>query len=867
MLNTKAVLDYLKSLPRSSKPYNKVRLIVIGAPDVGKSTFVDALLRCEGQKAKTASTSASSQASVVSLNDLVVSRKAPCTSSKGWTETVNFTIWDFNVSNMETTATAAASKEVDEVTIASALQQFHMSRTAVYVVVWRATDGPSGLEVVTKLLVDIQCRAPNAPVFIVGTHADKLAAGETLEAAAAETGGCQWTMNEISDLVGRCFFRFSDPVAMGIPQFLRAHFILDCRDEQAVLPVLTAIHKAANFLKPLFRNPLSTRKPDSHQRLLSYPVPLLYHDLEHVTRDLASDLHQSGIPPIISLDDFIAEANARLQQLNSAAQTSSRGGFDSPTDARAAVAFLHEAGHVLYFSGATLHRAIVVDPPWLFGLLVRLLGGHTSAATAEAKRKSPFRKVKPDAEVGAATPLPPPPPPTPTPPYARAGVLNLSRLKDLLTANEVPQEGPVLEQLMGKFHHLEVSFALTYLVGLLAKFELAVPLDSQHLLIPALLPSTKNTPLSDPSGLQSTSRQIRLTPKWTADSERSLLEDSDPLDCSVYTLPRKKKDGNKIPGQAPPLHHSDSLETPPPTNHRRNFSQNILSKLTSWQSSLVPRSLRGGKSKGTALQSLRSPPTPLAAESFPRHLSPLSTDLWRLVPPHPPPYTATSFLRGDPVRQATRIHRGYSVTPPWELQPDCRNEVLRVYALTYIPAGFWTRLITRLLTDSHLNSVCGNLYNLSSIQPELAASLLTMEPSSAQSAGYTESSDGGCELFPGWSLSRTGLQMTLAGGSIPVFTLEQVGESASSVIAMSSCEIGASSKHSIAELGAEANELTRVKEPCEGALTLCDRDFKAWDLRLLRLSTGAAEAFRECSRGQDSRRVANSSGLLEEPFG
>lgn len=46
--------------------------------------------------------------------------------------------------------------------------------------------------------------------------------------------------------------------------------------------------------------------------------------------------------------------------------------------------------------------------------------------------------------------------------------------------------------------------------------------------------------------------------------------------------------------------------------------------------------------------------------------------------------------------------------PQWRLRAAQRpNEVLRVYALAYVPAGFWTRLITRLLTDTDLNSVCG----------------------------------------------------------------------------------------------------------------------------------------------------------------
>lgn len=69
-------------------------------------------------------------------------------------------------------------------------------------------------------------------------------------------------------------------------------------------------------------------------------------------------------------------------------------------------------------------------------------------------------------------------------------MLNLSLLKDLLIApvNRVEPSLLEVDHLMRRFRHLEVNFALTYLVGLLAKLELAALLDPQHLLVPALIP-------------------------------------------------------------------------------------------------------------------------------------------------------------------------------------------------------------------------------------------------------------------------------------------------------------------------------------------------------------------------------------------
>lgn len=58
---------------------------------------------------------------------------------------------------------------------------------------------------------------------------------------------------------------------------------------------------AISVRKPL----IGTRYEPGLRRLLSYPIPLVYHDLEDVTRDIANDLHAVGIPPIVNLDDFV----------------------------------------------------------------------------------------------------------------------------------------------------------------------------------------------------------------------------------------------------------------------------------------------------------------------------------------------------------------------------------------------------------------------------------------------------------------------------------------------------------------------------------------------------------------------------------
>uniref|UniRef100_A0A0R3T3W3 non-specific serine/threonine protein kinase n=1 Tax=Rodentolepis nana TaxID=102285 RepID=A0A0R3T3W3_RODNA len=778
ILNTKTILEHLKSLPRSSKPYDKVRLMLIGSRSVGKTSLLRALLRCEDQDQSIVE---SENPALLTITPLRITRKCPSDRPiNEWTESVEFGVWDFQT----------PSGRGDEAEgVLSAVQQFLMTKSTIYVVVWSATDAPDGLHTLAKHLVDIQTRAPNAPVALVTTHDD-------LPSCMA---------SNVSEIIDRCFIHSSDPSAMGFSQQIFGRFNInptdlnDYNNLSEIHQLATSIHSAANLLKPPFRKPLiGTKYEPGRQRFLSYSVPLVYHELEGVIRDLAKDLRVAGIPPIVSFEDFVNEVNIRFHE------TSTSSGLESEEVIRSALIFLHEVGFLQYF--ANLSQAIVLDPLWLCDLLLRLLISGTEVQSI------------------------------------RAGVLNLSRLKDLLISSDIqsvpvaPEKSEDIDRFMHRFQHLEVSFAMTYLVGLLGKFELGAPLDSQHLLVPVLLPMRKladfNWKISD-----APNRQIRITPLNTADTNQrqsgieAFLKDSDPLDCSVYTLPRGTRPKKFIEPQLPPPIAEDSSESSA-SSMESSKKHGIFAKLAS---NLVPKALRGHKHKTTG----SSVPSP-----------------------------SIVFDRGDKLRQAA-FRRG-SALPPDHLQVPswiCQaapsaHEVLRVYALSYVPAGFWTRLITRLLTDSDLNVICGHLYNLSTVAPELRASLLSLENRSSSTG----------TLQCGWNLSRMGIQLTLAGGALPVFTLEQVGNRVSFATAsIEETEIAMEANESIRlgdfdlrEIGLEKGDSTFVDE--RSALGgLDEADFRAWNLYLMRLPTGCGEEFREHLRGVEVEQ-AEKSGLIVESF-
>ena len=53
-----------------------------------------------------------------------------------------------------------------------ATHQYFLSKRSLYLVLWKITDGERGMNEIQQWLINIQSRAPNSPVIIVGTHYD-----------------------------------------------------------------------------------------------------------------------------------------------------------------------------------------------------------------------------------------------------------------------------------------------------------------------------------------------------------------------------------------------------------------------------------------------------------------------------------------------------------------------------------------------------------------------------------------------------------------------------------------------------------------------------------------------------------------------
>ena len=167
---TMDVIGYLRSVLEDAKPYARMKLMVVGVQGIGKTTLLE-LLRGEvgsykrtkqsehwarriGNKHMTMKSGKGVNISTVGVDigDWTYEKKD---KTKNWYGPVVFRTWDFGGQQEYYTT-----------------HQYFLSRRSLYLVVWNITDGEKGINEIQQWLVNIQARAPNSPVIIIGTHYD-----------------------------------------------------------------------------------------------------------------------------------------------------------------------------------------------------------------------------------------------------------------------------------------------------------------------------------------------------------------------------------------------------------------------------------------------------------------------------------------------------------------------------------------------------------------------------------------------------------------------------------------------------------------------------------------------------------------------
>ncbi|XP_050296551.1 leucine-rich repeat serine/threonine-protein kinase 1 isoform X5 [Anthonomus grandis grandis] len=335
---TMDIIGYLKSVLEDAKPYARMKLMIVGVQGIGKTSLLEQL-RQEGATRKrpehwgkrmgnkniNIKTSRGTTLSTVGVDigDWVYEKKIRNQSLHG---PVTFRTWDFG-----------GQKEY------YATHQYFLSKRSLYLVVWKISDGHRGINEILQWLVNIQARAPNSPVIIVGTHYDVV---QEFNPNISE---------EYQQFIRDKFINVVDAEKMGLPRVLDT-IEISCKTRHNIKLLCNLIYDTVFSLRP----------PGSKELLLEQKVPATYLALEDIVYSVAAERRSNGLDPVLTCEQYKMIMAAEMQQRYNKT-------FRDWSELHQATLFLHENGVLLHYDDATLKDLYFLDPQWLCDMLAHVV--------------------------------------------------------------------------------------------------------------------------------------------------------------------------------------------------------------------------------------------------------------------------------------------------------------------------------------------------------------------------------------------------------------------------------------------------------------------------------------------------------------
>ncbi|XP_054737581.1 leucine-rich repeat serine/threonine-protein kinase 1 isoform X1 [Anastrepha obliqua] len=339
---TMDIIGYLKSIYENSVTYARMKLMVVGVQGIGKTTLLDLLRQGGGSQKSRASENHWAKRMGHSRNTAKPNRGGNISTvgvdigtwvcekrkkSPGSHGPVIFRTWDFG-----------GQKEY------YATHQYFLSKRSLYLVLWKITDGHKGLAEILQWLGNIQARAPNSPVIIVGTHFDAI--GETFSAQEAE---------ELQQIIREKFIAIPDAEKIGLPRVIDS-IEVSCRTLHNIRLLANIIYDTAFML----------RSPGSKEPLLLQKIPASYIALEDIVNVISCNLRSASVDPVLDAEEYrkLVAEEMRLHNYKS---------FRDTAELNQATMFLHDNGVILHYDDATLRDYYFLDPQWLCDMLAHVV--------------------------------------------------------------------------------------------------------------------------------------------------------------------------------------------------------------------------------------------------------------------------------------------------------------------------------------------------------------------------------------------------------------------------------------------------------------------------------------------------------------
>lgn len=202
----------------------------------------------------------------------------------------------------------------------------------------------SGVDGIFQWLVNIQARAPGAPVLIVGTHYDLI-----------KDQYPSFYSEELQQQIRERFINVIDPDKCGLPRVI-----------DTIEVSIKTKHNIKLLCNLIYDTVMDLRCPGSKERLLEQKIPATYLALEDLVSHLAYERKLCNRDPVLRADqyrDWVME-----EMLHRFGMT-----FRDVAELNQATSFLHENGVLLHYEDSSLKDLYFLDPQWLCDMLAHVV--------------------------------------------------------------------------------------------------------------------------------------------------------------------------------------------------------------------------------------------------------------------------------------------------------------------------------------------------------------------------------------------------------------------------------------------------------------------------------------------------------------
>ncbi|XP_070542862.1 leucine-rich repeat serine/threonine-protein kinase 1-like [Ptychodera flava] len=318
------ILAHLKAQRRKSEPYYRMKLMVVGLQNQGKTSLLAVLRGLPLPR------------NVVTNGIVIDEWRLPDqnkSSSLGFHRNKNlgpeviFSTWDL------------AGQSEYYIT-----HQCFLTTNTLYLAVFNVSKGEDGLKDLEPWLLNIQARAPESHVILVGTHVDTIPQDKRKRI--------------LESIHLKIATSFVNKKGRGFP-FIVAFNTVSCTTGVGIM----------ELKKEIYNRVLKIPNRHSAERLIGRKVPRSYLLLQEevvaeVKRRSADD------PPVLTEEEF-DELAKRIPDND----------IDTAEDLQLAANFLHETGQIIHFNDQMrdLNTLYFIDPLWLCNFLARVItvrAGH-----------------------------------------------------------------------------------------------------------------------------------------------------------------------------------------------------------------------------------------------------------------------------------------------------------------------------------------------------------------------------------------------------------------------------------------------------------------------------------------------------------